>query len=123
MDKIGKAMKLWAAHEGKTLTDSGTGWTGQGYGGFSYKNTVNYTTVSMEDLLRSSGYLNGTLAFSGYLVALCTTVDDERRVLMSKLDITPSQTVREQVPTSVCSSSLVNTYSTGTYLYNVAKVY
>lgn len=124
VDKIGKAIQLWSAENGKTLRDSGAGYGGQGYGWFSAAGG-SYTSVSVENLLRDAGYLTGTLSISNVLLAPCSGVtNDPRWVVLANMSPTPTKTVREAIPTTQCPYTLMDSYSTPpSYSNNFAKVY
>lgn len=129
IDKIGKAIQLWQAENGKSFNESGSGWGGGGYGFFTAKSpAVGYTTFSMEELLRSSGYLSGSLEAPGFtvgatLVAPCTSANPVRWVVLATVSPAPPKPVAEQVSETGCTHGLVTSYSSGSYTTNLVKVY
>ena len=128
LDRIGKAIQLWSADTGKSLGISGVGYGGRGLGGFATKDNGQYGAVSVEDLLRDSGYLKGEISTSAFdknavLLAPCTTEDDPRWVVLAIVSPAPSRTVASQISATGCTNSLVSGYSSGVYNRNLLKVY
>lgn len=131
LDRVGKAIQLWSAENGQGLYDSGAGAGvgGDGIGYFQAKNVAGYTSISVEDLLRSSGHLTGTLdsgafSYSQVLLAPCTaSVTDTRWLVMARVTPAPSEPVADQITDTGCNSSYVTTYTGGSYNSNLIKVY
>ena len=122
MDKVGKAIQLWTAENGKSLRDSGAG---AGYGAFSQIYSGN---PSVETLLRDSGYLIGNFnELSAILVAPCKTDASDTRwavIAIVTPDPDPDKTTADARADLGCDSSISNTYTTGTYTgRNFFKVY
>lgn len=126
VDRIGKAIKLWEAENGESLGYSGAGAGGHGLGTFTAKNTGTYTSVSVEDLLRNSGYLTGDLTVNtGYMVTPCTTNDDPRWVVLATLTPAPPTSITDLVSASGCNNSTLALYTdpNGNYKRNYIKSY
>ena len=126
VDRIGRAIQLWIAENGKPLGQSGHGYNGMGYGNFSSANTGAYPPVSVEEMLRNSGHLTGTLNVnSGYMLAPCTLYTEERWVVLTTMNPAPPISVTDQITQSSCTNSLLTTYTSEDYSYrkNYLKVY
>ena len=129
IDKIGKAIQLWQAENGKSFSESGAGWGGGGYGFFTAKSPAEgYVTLSIEDLLRNSGYLAGSIEAPGLtigatLLAPCTATNQVRWVVLATVSPAPTKPVAEQVSETGCTFGLVTAYSTGNYTTNLVRVY
>lgn len=128
LDRIGKAIQLWSAENGKTLGDSGAGWGGQGVGYFTAKNISGYTSMSVEDLLRGSGYFNGEINESIFLrssimVAPCTNSSSVRWVLLARVSPAPPKTPAEQISDTGCTNPTITTYTGTGYNSNLIKAY
>ena len=128
LDRIGRSIQLWSAENGKTLGDSGAGWGGQGVGYFTAKNISGYTSLSVEDLLRASGYLNGEINESIFLrssimVAPCTNSSSVRWVLLARVSPAPPKTPAEQIADTGCTSPTITTYTGSDYSSNLIKAY
>lgn len=124
VDKIGKAIQLWTAENGKSIGESGHGYNGRGLGGFDGSSGA-YPPPSLRDMLINSGYLSGDLSNLSYMLAPCTTTDDTRWVVLAKFDPAPTNTVAEQLSDSGCTSSYITSYSDPAKQYkrNYAKVF
>lgn len=125
VDRIGKAIQLWSAANGKSLSQSGSGYQGQGQGFFSTTG-VDYPTPSLENRLRESGYLTGSLDVNtGYMLAICTNSSDTKWAVLAILDPAPPISVSEQISKSGCTYPTVATYAdpAGSYRRNFIKAY
>lgn len=130
LDKIGKAIQMWSAENGKTLGESGAGANGVGVGGYAQKNVGNYTGVSIEDLLVESGYMSSsfdTTAFgkTSVLLSPCTTLSASRWVVMVTVTPAPQKSIADQISESGCTASYINLYTDpdGSYRRNLLKAY
>ena len=124
--QIGRGLQLWAGSD-KSLTTFSGGTGGQGYGWF--ENNYGGANIAIKQVL-----LNTKLATSGihdprfvnmsqdYVIALCTTASDNRRVVMAKLEQAPSKTVALQITQASCTSGSYSSWVT-TNGMNYAKVY
>jgi len=126
MDRIGKAIQLWSAENGKSIGESGHGYNGQGFGAF-HGYSGPYPPPSLEGILRESGYLTGDLSVnSGYMLTPCTTYSDTRRVVLSIANPAPPTTIVEQDTASGCTSGWIDLYTGQTnqgYNRNFLKAY
>ena len=122
VDKIGKAIQLWTAQNGKSIGESGSGYDGRGLGGF-YSNTGSYPSTSLHALLVNSGYLSNLTYDSSYMLTPCTTETELRWVVMVRLTPAPSTTVAAQKAESGCTSTYIDLYSNATYQRNFMKAF
>ena len=125
VDRIGKAIQLWTAENGKSLGQSGHGYNGLGYGDF-YSSSGAYPPPSLENMLRQAGYLNGSLTTnSSYMLTPCTTQTDTRWVVVASLDPIPAKSISNQIAESGCNSSALSLYTdpAGSYRRNFIKAY
>ncbi|OYX40997.1 hypothetical protein B7Y94_05725 [Candidatus Saccharibacteria bacterium 32-49-12] len=128
LDRIGRAIQLWSAENGKSLGSSGAGASGAGIGHYTVKSSPGYTAVSVEDLLQSSGYLSGEInqnAFtrSSVMLAPCTTYDNVRWVVLATVSPAPPKTPAEQITDTGCTSPTITTYTGTGYNRNLIKAY
>jgi len=127
LDRIGKAIQLWSADTGQTLGTSGAGYGGKGVGTFTATGG-SYTSVSVEQLLKNSGYLTGTVGGSAFsdstvMVAPCTDYNDSRWLVFAIVSPAPSESVADQIADTNCTNGLATTYTSGTYNRNLIKAY
>jgi prepilin-type N-terminal cleavage/methylation domain-containing protein len=125
---IGRALQLWAGSDKSLSTmGGGTGSGGQGYGWFErdYGSGVD----SIKQVLQDDKFLTNSVhdprfvsQSQDYVVSLCTTASDNRRVIMAKLENAPSQTVSEQITQAGCTSGSYSTWVT-TNGMNYAEVF
>jgi prepilin-type N-terminal cleavage/methylation domain-containing protein len=123
---IGRSLQLWAGTD-KSLASFGGGSGGQGYGWF--ENNYGGVNIAIKQVL-----INNKLATLGirdprfvnmsqdYVISLCTTASDNRRVIMAKLENAPTQTVAQQITQAGCTSGSYSTWVT-TNGMNYAEVY
>lgn len=131
MDRIGKAIQLWSAEKGMSFSGSGAGLTGApGQGWFQSKNSnnSNYTVASMEEALRSSGYLTGgndqgAFDHSQVMLAACTNSNDSRWVVMATVSPAPSRAVTDQIADTGCTNGYLTSWTGVMYNKNFVKVY
>ena len=126
VDRIGKAIQLWQAENGISIGRSGSGYNGNGYGGFTAEGYGTYPVPSLENLLRNAGYLSGTLNVnSGYMLAVCTDLDSTRWLVLANLNPAPTTSAPDQVASAGCNHWTATLYTDpgGTYHRNYAKVF
>ncbi len=128
IDRIGKAIQLWSAEKGMSLEGSGSGASGRGVGAFQQKNNGSYGSVSIEDALRSSGYLTGSndegaFAHSQLLLAPCTTYTDTRWAVFATVSPAPERSVADQIAATGCTSAYMTQYTSAPYNRNFIKAY
>jgi prepilin-type N-terminal cleavage/methylation domain-containing protein len=123
---IGRSMQLWAGAD-KSLVNFGGGYNGWGWGW--YENNYGGSNIPIKQVL-----INNSLATLGihdprfvnmsqdYVVSLCTTTADNRRIIMAKLENAPSQTVAQQISQANCTSGAYSPWVTNNGM-NYAKVY
>ena len=122
VDRVGKAIQLWVAENGGSLGQSGSGYNGTGVGWFD-GDSGSYPSPSLEDMLRSDGYLSGPLDVNGrYMLTPCTSYSNPRWIVLTTLDPAPPTSVSDQTSQSGCTSSLLTQY-TDLYGKNFIKVY
>lgn len=118
VDKVGRAVQLWVAENGVSLGTSGHGYDGKGYGRMATADTGDYPPISLEDMLRNAGYLTDPLSVNtGYMLTPCTTLDSPRWVVLATLNPAPPTSVADQIASSGCTHSLLNTYTSHDYSY------
>lgn len=128
VDKVGRAIQLWSAENGKSIGESGHGYNGQGYGGF-WASGGAYPPPSLHDILRNAGYLEGLVSQgvqSTYMLAPCTTVTDTRWVVLAIFNPAPKESPQEQIDKSGCTHGIIRLYmglQDGNYNRNFMKVY
>lgn len=124
VDKIGKAIQLWTAENGKSIGESGHGYNGKGYGGF-YGSNGAYPPPSLNTMLIDAGYLSGDLPNLAYMLAPCTDTSDTRWVVLAKFNPAPTNSVADQLSSSGCTSGLITLYSedSSQYKRNYAKAF
>lgn len=128
LDRVGRAIQLWSAEHGTTFASSGAGAGGRGVGAFGTTSAQasSYTTVSVEQLLRESGYLQGdttSLLRLSIMVAPCTTESDSRWVVLAIVKPVPAKPVAEQIAEAGCTNGLLAIYTNSTYGRNLVRVY
>jgi len=123
---IGRSLKLWAGTD-KSLASFGGGSGGQGFGWF--ENNYGGANIPIKTVL-----INNKLATLGirdpnfvnmsqdYVISLCTTASDNRRVVMAKLEVAPTQTVAQQITQAGCTSGSYSTW-VSTNGMNYAEVF
>jgi prepilin-type N-terminal cleavage/methylation domain-containing protein len=123
---IGRSMQLWVGPD-KSLSSFGGGSGGQGFGWF--ENNYGGANIPIKTVL-----INNKLATLGihdpkfvnaswdYVISLCTTATDNRRVVMAKLEAVPTKTVAQQIAQASCTSGSYSTWVT-TNGMNYAEVY
>lgn len=125
LDRIGEAIKLWSAENGKTLAQSGSGHSGRGVGSFT-RTGGDYTPTSVEDILRDSGYLTGSfLAFDvdTVMVSPCMNNNDPRWLVFAIVDPVPSKSTINQIADTGCTSTYASLYTNSTYGRNILRAY
>lgn len=125
MDKVGKAIQLWSAENGRPFGESGAGYNGTGVGHF-YGNTGNYPATSMYDLLREAGYLpnfNTTGVNATIMITPCTTYTNYRWVVLAVFNPAPPTSAADQITQSGCTNSLITSYTGSGYNRNFIKAY
>lgn len=123
VDRVGKAVQLWSAANGKAFGQSGYGYNGNGLGGFNSVGGA-YGATSMEDVLRQEGFLTGALTVNiNYMLTPCTTNTDTRWVVLAVLAPAPPTSVAEQKAASGCTSSFIDLYTGTGYNRNFIKAY
>ena len=125
VDRIGKAIQLWTAENGKSMGQSGSGYNGEGYGNINVA-TGAYPSPSLENLLRQSGYLSGPLDVnSSYMLTPCTSWTETKWVVLTIMNPTPPTTVSQQLSGTGCANWAITAYTdpNGTYKRNFAKAY
>lgn len=128
LDKIGRAIQLWSAESGTSLASSGAGASGVGVGWFAAKNGASYTAISLEDLLRNSGYLSGEIDPTVFdktrvLLTPCTTDQDTRWVVLATVTPAPQKSVASQISETGCTNPSITTYTGVGYNSNLLKAY
>lgn len=128
LDRIGRAIQLWSAENDKTLGSSGSGYNGQGLGSFTATTTNNsaYTSTSISQLLRSSGYLQGDITSfdeANVMAAPCTSLGDTRWLVMAIVNPAPQKPISEQIADTGCTSGYATTYTSLHYGRNLIKAY
>jgi prepilin-type N-terminal cleavage/methylation domain-containing protein len=123
---IGRSLQLWAGSD-KSLSAFGGGTGGQGYGWF--ENNYGGANIAIKQVLINTKFVTKGVhdpkfvnMSQDYVIALCTTVSDNRRVVMAKLEQAPSKTVAQQITQAGCTSGSYSTWVT-TNGMNYAKVY
>jgi prepilin-type N-terminal cleavage/methylation domain-containing protein len=123
---IGRSLQLWAGSD-KFLSSMSGGSGGQGYGWF--ENNYGGANIAIKQVL-----INNKLVTNGvhdpkfvnmsqdYVISLCTTASDNRRVVMAKLENAPAQSVATQITQAGCTSGSYSTWVT-TNGMNYAEVY
>jgi prepilin-type N-terminal cleavage/methylation domain-containing protein len=123
---IGRALQLWAGSD-KSLSNFGGGAGGQGYGWFenNYGNpNIPIKQVLLNNNLITSGVRDPRFVAStqDYVISLCTTPSDNRRVIMAKLENPPAQTVAEQIAQAGCTTAQWQGWTTANGM-NYAEVF
>ena len=113
---IGRGLQLWAGSD-QSLASLGGGTSGQGYGWFEYD--YSGTPVSIKQVLQNNKLVTNSVhdprfasMSQDYVVSLCTTTSDNRRVIMAKLENAPTQTVAQQISQAGCTSGSYSTWVT-----------
>jgi prepilin-type N-terminal cleavage/methylation domain-containing protein len=126
VNHIGRGLELWAGSD-QSLSNLGGGTSGQGYGWF--ENDYSGTPVSIKQVLQTSKLVTDSVhdpkfvnMSQDYVISLCTTTSDNRRVIMAKLETAPSQTVAQQITQAGCTSGSYSTWVT-TNGMNYAEVF
>lgn len=121
IEEIGKAIRLYRA-EGGSMNDGVAGAGGAWYGGSS--NTYVGTSTSMRQALLDSGHLSPN-SLGSFMLAYCTTSNDDRRVVLAKVDPAPTKTVSEQIVDSGCNSGSLALYTdpNAQYKMNIGKIF
>ena len=123
VDRVGKAIQLWSAENGKTLGESGAGYNSEGYGSLQ-QTGGSYSALSVENLLRDAGYLKGDISVNGgYLLSPCTGLSSPRWVVIATLNPAPPTNAADQIAESGCTNSLITLYTGSSYNRNFIKVY
>ena len=125
IDRVGKAVQLWQAENGESIGQSGHGRNGNGYGGFSSEGG-SYPPPSLENMLRNSGYLTGSLSVNkNYMLAACTDYTSTRWLVLATLDPAPSTSAPDQVAAAGCNHWTATMYTdpNGSYKRNYAKAF
>jgi hypothetical protein len=128
VDKVGRAIQLWTAENGKSIGQSGHGYDGAGFGGF-WSSGGAYPPPSLHDILASAGYLSGLRnagVQSSYMLAPCTDASDARWVVLAILNPAPEKSAQQQFDESGCTSGYIRLYMglTGQgYNRNFMKIY
>ena len=123
---IGRSLQLWAGSD-KSLSAFGGGTSGQGYGWF--ENNYGGANIAIKQVLINTKFVTKGIhdpkfvnMSQDYVVALCTTASDNRRVVMAKLEKAPAKTVAQQITQASCTSGSYSTWVT-TNGMNYAEVY
>ncbi len=114
---IVKGASLWGTDGGKTFADMNASGAGSAIGWFDARYS---NSKSVKEVLVDSGYLansvqdpinrqvGGSMA-SAYMIARCDDSDQTTRVILAKLEKSPSQPVAQQVGRT-CTSSIYTDY-------------
>lgn len=125
IDRVGKAIQLWSAENGRSLMNSGSGYEGNGWGSFSATGG-SYTATSVHTLLTEAGYLSN-FSTSGVnatiLLSPCTTFDNSRWVVYATFSPAPTTSVADQISQTGCTNSALNGYTSAPYNRNFVKAY
>ena len=102
LEVIVKSIKLYVANGG-SMTDGVAGASnGRWYGGSG--GVYGGSSKSMMQALKDEGYL--PQEFDRYfMMAPCTSLDDQKRMVMIRADPIPSETPEEQIAPTVCNPS------------------
>lgn len=128
IDKVGRAIQLWSAENGKSIGQSGHGYDGRGFGGF-WSTGGSYPPPSLHDVLVQAGYLPGFTnsgVYSTYMLAPCTSTSDTRWVVLASLNPAPEKSAQEQIDESGCTDGHISLYmglTNGNYNRNFMKVF
>lgn len=125
IDKVGKAIQLWSAENGKSLGDSGHGYDGRGVGWFYTGDSGQYPPISVYEMLSQAGYLpnfSTTGVNSTIMLAPCTVYSSSRWVVLATFDPAPPTSVEDQIDESGCTNSLISSYP-NLYGRNFIKAY
>ena len=126
IDKVGKAIKLWEAENGKSMGESGYGYNGLGLGNF-YTNAGAYPSPSLFGMLQNAGYLPASFNTAGVnstiMLTPCTTLTDNRWVVLATFNPAPPTSVSDQITASGCNSGYITSYTGAGYNRNYVKAF
>lgn len=121
---ISKAMQIWSINSGKSFEELTTGYSGGGATGF-FGSGYN-GNPSIRQALVNAGQLPTSITDEPdyrYMLTRCTDENDNRRVIMGRLANPPDQTIAEQIQSSNCNNSYINSFaSNSSYGMNYAIV-
>ena len=119
--QISKALKVWAVETGEIFNaipgEKATSWFSAG------------STPTLQTFLVNGGYLSPSVqdpayrhaTYQVYMGAYCTHTDDNRRVLLAKLENPPTQSITEQLG-GECPNKEVQLGPDSTYGMNYARL-
>lgn len=126
--QIAKALQLWSINTSKTFEELNTGF--EGVGATGWYSSAYSSDPSAKNALVSAGYLkdtikdplNGQPGSWDYMLTRCTGATDNRRVVFTRLENPPSQTVTQQLQGSGCNHSHIATFSGPSYRMNYVVI-
>lgn len=110
VDKIHKAMQVWAFRSGKTYAEMNTGWSGGGATGYFHSSYGGLP--SARSILMDAGYLDESVADPEgrpYFVSVCTGgASDNKRLVYARFTNAPTPSAAEVASAAGCTHASVN---------------
>lgn len=123
---IGRALQLWAGSD-KSLSTFGGGSGGQAFGWF--ENSYGNPNIPIKEVLLNNKLITNSVhdprfaaSSQDYIISICTTPSDNRRIIMAKLENPPAQTVAEQIAQAGCTTAQWQGWTTANGM-NYAEVF